>query len=100
MREHYGNKQAPPSLFRLTPINALYSELFNTKDVRCQDNHYWEVARVTFFKRFYNDDSGATAIEYGILIALLATAVVVGAGLLGGNLTDKWDGVKDEVEAH
>jgi len=58
------------------------------------------VARGTFFKRFYNDDSGATAIEYGILIALLATAVVVGAGLLGGNLTDKWDGVKNEVEAH
>jgi len=55
---------------------------------------------VTIIKKFYQDDSGATAIEYGILIALLATAVVVGAGLLGGNLSDKWTGIKNEVEAH
>jgi len=55
---------------------------------------------VTFIKRFYENSSGATAIEYGILIALLATAVVLGAGLLGGNLSEKWMGVKNEVEAH
>lgn len=33
-------------------------------------------------KRFLKDDSGATAIEYGILAAMMAVAVVAAVGAL------------------
>ena len=35
------------------------------------------------FARFAKDESGATAIEYGLIAALIALAIVVGAGALG-----------------
>lgn len=34
-------------------------------------------------KRFLKDDSGATAIEYGILAALMAVAVIAAVGVIG-----------------
>lgn len=34
------------------------------------------------FARFAKDESGATAIEYGLIAALIALAIVVGAGAL------------------
>lgn len=34
-------------------------------------------------KRFTNDESGATAIEYGLIAGLIAVAIIVGAGNLG-----------------
>ncbi len=42
--------------------------------------------------RFLKDESGATAIEYGLIAALIALAIVVGAGALGneiGNLFNR-----------
>ena len=36
--------------------------------------------------RFFKDEEGVTAIEYGLLAALIALAIIVGAGLLGTNL--------------
>lgn len=36
--------------------------------------------------RFKKNESGATAIEYGLIAALIAVAIVVGAGTLGTNL--------------
>ena len=38
------------------------------------------------FARFVKDESGATAIEYGLIAALIALAIVVGAGALGNAL--------------
>lgn len=37
-------------------------------------------------KRFMKDDSGATMIEYGLLVALVAIAAIVALGLLGTEL--------------
>ena len=37
-------------------------------------------------KSFWNDEEGATAIEYGLLASLIAVVIIVGAGLLGTNL--------------
>jgi len=34
-------------------------------------------------KRFSNDESGATAIEYGLIAALIALALVTALGVLG-----------------
>ena len=45
------------------------------------------------FKRFIKDESGATAIEYGLLAALLSILVVGGATLAG----DAIDGIFNKV---
>jgi pilus assembly protein Flp/PilA len=36
--------------------------------------------------RFIRDEEGVTAIEYGLLAALIAVAIIVGATLVGTNL--------------
>jgi len=43
------------------------------------------------FARFVKDESGATAIEYGLIAALIALAIMVGAGLVGNALDDKFN---------
>jgi pilus assembly protein Flp/PilA len=40
------------------------------------------------FSRFLKDESGATAIEYGLIAALISVALVAGATTLGGKLND------------
>ncbi|MGI0526203.1 Flp family type IVb pilin [Rhizobium giardinii] len=38
------------------------------------------------FARFMKDESGATAIEYGLIAALISVALITGATSLGGQL--------------
>lgn len=38
-------------------------------------------------KQFVRDEEGAVAIEYALLAALIALAIIVGAGLLGDELS-------------
>jgi pilus assembly protein Flp/PilA len=40
----------------------------------------------TLFIRFAEDESGATAIEYGLIATLIGVAIIVGAGLVGTRL--------------
>ncbi|MDH7806945.1 MULTISPECIES: Flp family type IVb pilin [unclassified Rhizobium] len=40
------------------------------------------------FARFLKDESGATAIEYGLIAALISVAIIGGATTLGGQLKD------------
>ncbi len=37
--------------------------------------------------RFANDESGATAIEYGLIAALIAVGIIAAATSLGGGLS-------------
>lgn len=45
------------------------------------------------FARFIKDESGATAIEYGLIAALIALAIVVGAGAVGNSIGGKFNGI-------
>jgi pilus assembly protein Flp/PilA len=36
---------------------------------------------------FINDEEGASAIEYGLLVGLIALAIVAGATALGGGIS-------------
>lgn len=40
----------------------------------------------TALKQFVNDEDGVTAIEYGMIAALIATALVIGVGAVAGGL--------------
>lgn len=41
---------------------------------------------MNIFARFAKDESGATAIEYGLIAALIAVAMIAAATLVGGEL--------------
>jgi len=49
------------------------------------------------FARFLKNESGATAIEYGLIAALIAVAIMAGAGALGTSLNDKFTTISTEV---
>lgn len=51
-----------------------------------------------YIKRFLRDEDGATAIEYGLIAALIAVAIIAGAGTIGGNLTRVFDGIGAKLE--
>ncbi|HYD87639.1 MAG TPA: Flp family type IVb pilin [Vitreimonas sp.] len=50
-------------------------------------------------KRFCRDESGATAIEYALLGALLSLAVIASVTMLGDELRDLFNGMAAEVAA-
>lgn len=54
---------------------------------------------VAAVKRFWNDESGATAVEYGLMVALIAVVIIAAVKLLGGNLSTKFNQVATEVGA-
>ncbi|HRD46590.1 MAG TPA: Flp family type IVb pilin [Caulobacter sp.] len=41
-----------------------------------------------FMTRFAKDESGATAIEYGLIVALIAVVIITAVSTLGGKLND------------
>ena len=49
------------------------------------------------FMTFMRDEEGASAVEYGLIIGLIAVALVVVLGLLGGGLNTMFTRVKDCV---
>ncbi|MGK9052106.1 Flp family type IVb pilin [Neorhizobium petrolearium] len=47
------------------------------------------------FARFLKDESGATAIEYGLIAALISVALITGASTLGGSLNTQFNGLAE-----
>jgi pilus assembly protein Flp/PilA len=43
------------------------------------------------------DERGATAVEYGLMVALIAVVVIVAVTLLGGNLNNIFQSVATTV---
>ena len=52
-----------------------------------------------FMKRFAQDESGATAIEYGLIAALIAVVIIGGATAVGNSLTSKFNTISSKVSA-
>ena len=50
------------------------------------------------FTRFLKDESGATAIEYGLIAALISVALIAGATLVGDQLDLIFTEVSDQLE--
>ncbi len=46
-----------------------------------------------YFARFVRDESGATAIEYGLIAALIAVVIIGALTAVGTNLSAKLDTV-------
>jgi pilus assembly protein Flp/PilA len=54
---------------------------------------------VTNFKAFVEDDSGATALEYGLIAALIAVVILIAVRSLGTNLNATFSTISKEISA-
>jgi pilus assembly protein Flp/PilA len=52
-----------------------------------------------FLKLIKNDDKGATAIEYGLIAALIAVAIITMVGNVGGQLNTTFTKVNTKLTA-
>ena len=52
-----------------------------------------------FISRFARNESGATAVEYGLIVALIAVTIIGAVTALGGALKDKFTAVSGAVTA-
>ena len=48
----------------------------------------------TLFSRFANDESGATAIEYGLIASLIAVVIITAVTAVGTSLSATFNSVK------
>lgn len=53
---------------------------------------------MTTVARFMNDESGATAIEYGLIAALIAVGIIAAATTLGGSLSNLFNGISGKLD--
>ena len=53
---------------------------------------------VKVIRRFLADESGATAIEYGLIAALIAVVIITALTTIGTNLTTKFGSVASALK--
>jgi len=51
----------------------------------------------TLINRFVKDESGATAIEYGLIAALIAVAIISALTTLGGNISGRFNLIASSI---
>jgi pilus assembly protein Flp/PilA len=54
---------------------------------------------MNLLRRFIADDSGATAIEYGLIAALIAVGIIAAATTLGGSLSAIFGRISTKLNA-
>ena len=52
---------------------------------------------IDFVKRFVRDEEGVTAIEYGLIAALIAVAIIGAVNLVGTNLGKTFSNVASKL---
>jgi pilus assembly protein Flp/PilA len=50
-----------------------------------------------FVSRFLKDESGATAIEYGLIVALIAVVIITAVTTLGTKLSAAFGKISDKL---
>ena len=51
----------------------------------------------SMFKRFLRDETGATAIEYGLIVAGVALAIIAVVNSIGGDLQNTYSDVSNDL---
>ncbi|MBB3032688.1 Flp family type IVb pilin [Alteriqipengyuania lutimaris] len=54
---------------------------------------------IRFLKRLHRDRRGATAVEYGLILALIFLAMVGAIGRFANSVVNTWDTVIDTSQA-
>jgi pilus assembly protein Flp/PilA len=54
---------------------------------------------MTLFTRFLKDESGATAIEYGLIAAIVSVAIIAALNLVGDNLSNVFTYIGNQLSS-
>jgi pilus assembly protein Flp/PilA len=54
---------------------------------------------MNLISRFVRDESGATAIEYGLIAALIAVVIITGVTAVGTSLTAKFNTISSNIDS-
>ncbi len=52
---------------------------------------------MNLIRQFVRDESGATAIEYGLIAALIAVVIITAVTAVGTNLNDKFGSINNSL---
>lgn len=52
-----------------------------------------------FFKIYWQNDSGATAVEYALVITTLSIVIISAVAVVGGHTSNTWNTVADAVDS-
>jgi len=52
---------------------------------------------LTWFHQRFSDERGVTAVEYGIMVSLIAIVIIVAVTAIGTNLNDVFTEVADAI---
>lgn len=58
---------------------------------------YFVYIQNTLARTLQRDDRGATAVEYGLMVALIAAVIVTAVTLIGTNLTSIFNNVANAI---
>jgi pilus assembly protein Flp/PilA len=50
-------------------------------------------------KNFFKDESGASAVEYGLLVSLIAVVIIGAVTLVGTNLSNVFNGAAAQLNS-
>ena len=62
--------------------------------------YLWGIGSMKRFARLLRDRKGATAIEYGLIVALIVIAMIAGLQLFAGSAIGMWNSVEANVSAN
>lgn len=54
---------------------------------------------MNIFARFMKDESGATAIEYGLIAALISIVIIGAVSLVGSELTNTFQNIETQLQS-
>ena len=57
------------------------------------------MAVVSLLKDLFRDTRGATAVEYGLVLAMIVLAMLGALQGVAGETVSMWDGIADDVES-
>jgi pilus assembly protein Flp/PilA len=93
-----GAADEPPNVTFRTIFKVAALRRYGSRDAHAggRDANAWRPA-MKFINKLLRDEAGATAIEYGLIAALIAVAAIAAMGTLGSELTTTFDTVGDKL---
>jgi pilus assembly protein Flp/PilA len=74
---------------------GLNPNLLHGKHTKLNTN--WRAKNMKSIKKFLADESGATAVEYGLMVALIAAVIITVVTTLGTNLNSTFNKVANKI---
>jgi len=57
-----------------------------------------ELSVTTAFLGMLKDDEGATLVEYGLVVSLIAVAAIIAIGTLGNKVSDTFNAIAGKIQ--